>query len=104
VEEDPPARRSTRAEGLLFDAYRTDEYPPRSIQAFLSANPAPTRPSIRDLRRGWVVTQIEAGIPTGILVQVGGFSSAGALDAYVGYIKDSLPEAFFTALANAGSR
>jgi hypothetical protein len=93
-----------RTEGLLFSGYRMDEYPPRSIQSFLTENPAPTRPSVRDLRRGWVVAQIEAGTPWPVLAQLGGFSSEGAIAAYAGYAKNlPTPVDYFEAVARVGS-
>lgn len=92
-----------RTEGLLFVGYRLDEYPPRAIQTFLTNNPAPIRPGIRDLRRGWIVTQVNAGIPLTIVAQIGGFNSFTALEAYLGYTDHPTDSAeYFTAIANAG--
>jgi hypothetical protein len=92
-----------RTEGLLFAGYRLEEYPPRAIQSFLTANPAPVRPSIRDLRRGWIVTQVNAGIPLLVVAHISGFNSLGALEAYLGYTKQPTdPTAFYTEIANAG--
>ena len=92
-----------RREGLLFTGYRLDEYPPRAIQSFLTDNPAPVRPGIRDLRRGWIVTQVDAGIPLTIVARIGGFNSLGGLEAYLGYTSQPTdPTAHFEAIANAG--
>lgn len=93
-----------RRGGLLFTGYRLDEYPPRAIQSFLTDNPATVRPGIRDLRRGWIVTQINAGIPLTIVARVGGFNSLGALEIYLGYTDQATdPAEHFQAIANAGT-
>jgi len=93
-----------RTEGLLFVGYRWEEYPPRSIQSFITENPAPTRPSMRDLRRSWVVAQIEGGTPWPVIKVIGGFASEGAIGAYVGYVKKTPNTAdYFEAAARVGS-
>jgi Phage integrase family. len=92
-----------RRTGLLFDAYRIDEYPPRSVQSFLSANPAPVRPSIRDLRRSWVLSQIERGLPQRVLLHICGFNSVTAIESYLGYLPQTpAAESFYETIAMRG--
>lgn len=93
-----------RSSGPVVHGYRLAEYEPRFITNFFTDNPAPIRPSARDLRRGWVIAQIEAGLPVDVLLTVSGFNSAGALDSYLHYSQKSIPSDFFARIAEAGAR
>ena len=77
----------TRTSGNVFHAYRLEEYPPNQLQRFLSDNPCKPRPSAARFHAGWVVTQIEAGLPLQILLDIAGFSSAQSLQPYLKYAK-----------------
>lgn len=90
-----------RQEGLLFTGYRWQEYPPRAIQNFLTDNPAPIRPSLKDLRRGWVVTQLDAGVPVKVVAEAGGFASVAGLTAYTAYQRPITVSDHFAELAGA---
>jgi hypothetical protein len=76
-----------RTDGNLFQAYRLEEYPPHELQIFLSDNPCSPRPSAARLHSGWVVSQIDAGLPLGVLLEITGFTSAQSLQPYLKYAK-----------------
>jgi hypothetical protein len=77
----------TRTSGDVFHAYRLEEYPPNQLQRFLSDNPCTPRPSAARFHASWVITQIDAGLPLQILLDIAGFSSAQSLQPYLKYAK-----------------
>lgn len=93
-----------RSTGPVFRGYRLEEYEPRFITNFFTDNPAPIRPSARDLRRGWIITQIEAGIPVDVLLTISGLRDAQALDTYLHFATRADPAGFFARIAGAGAR
>ena len=76
-----------RTSGNMFHAYRLEEYPPRELQRFFSDNPCTPRPSAGRLHSGWVVAQIDAGLPLDVLLEVTGFSTTKSLQPYLAYAK-----------------
>ena len=73
----------SRTDGNLFHAYRLEEYPPHELQRFLCDNPCTPRPSAARLHSGWVISQIDAGLPLGVLLEVTGFASVQSLQPYL---------------------
>lgn len=78
----------TRTSGRVFRGYRLNEYPPRALQRFLSDHPCTPRPSAARLHSGWVVAQIDAGLPLTVLLEVTGFSSAQTLQPYLHHTRE----------------
>jgi len=74
-----------RTSGNMFSGYRFDEYPPNTLQRFLSDNPCTPRPSAARLHSGWIVTQLDAGLPLQILLDVTGFTSVQSFQHYLKY-------------------
>jgi hypothetical protein len=74
-----------RTSGYLFQAFRLDEYPPTALQRFISEHACAPRPSAARLHVGWVVTQINAGLPLPVLLNITGFTSTQTLQPYLEY-------------------
>ena len=72
-----------RTHGDLFHAYRFEEYKPNGLQSFLSDNPGPIRASSARLRSGWIVDQIDSGLPLTVLLEITGFASLQSLQPYL---------------------
>lgn len=70
-------------EGDLFHAYRLEEYTPSGLQRFLSDNPGQLRASAARLRSGWIVDQINAGLPMPVLLEITGFTTLQSLQPYL---------------------
>ena len=83
-----------RTTGNMFHAYRLEEYPPHELQRFLCDNPCTPRPSAARLHSGWVVSQIDAGLPLGVLLKITGFTSTQSLQPYLKYAKTHRLEAY----------
>jgi integrase len=73
-------------EEYVFRGYRHEEYRPRAIQTFLTDHPGPVRATISRLRSTWVCTQLEADVPTDIIMTIAGFRSAGSLDLHLAHL------------------
>ncbi len=72
----------------IFHGYRWDEYRPRIIQQFLTEHPATVRATVSRLRSTWIITQIENGLPLGVLMTITGFASTQSLDRHLVYAKN----------------
>lgn len=83
-----------RSTGNMFHAYRLEEYPPHELQRFLCDNPCTPRPSAARLHSGWVVSQIDAGLPLGLLLEITGFTAAQSLQPYLKYAKTHSLDAY----------
>jgi len=57
--------------------------PPHELQRFLCDNPCTPRPSATRLHSGWVVSQVDAGLPLGLLLEITGFTAAQSLQRYL---------------------
>jgi integrase len=77
----------SRTSGNIFQAYRLEEYPPHELQQFLSDHPCTPRPSAARLHSGWIVTQLEAGLPMKVLLQITGFTSTQSFQPYLTYTR-----------------
>ena len=77
-----------RASGNMVSGYRLEEYPPNALQQFLSDNPCTPRPSAARLHSGWVVTQLDAGLPLQILLEITGFTSVQSFQHYLKYTRE----------------
>lgn len=76
-----------RTSGFLFRGNRSEEYPPRLVQSFLSENTWELRPSPARLRLTWIVKQLEQNLPLPVLLEIAGFSDAAALNTYLQHLK-----------------
>ncbi|MBC7596683.1 MAG: hypothetical protein H7288_22625 [Kineosporiaceae bacterium] len=74
-----------RTSGDVFHAYRLEEYPPHQLQQFITDHPCTPRPSAGRLHSGWIVTQLDAGLPIRVLLEITGFVTAQSLIPYLGY-------------------
>ena len=85
----------TRTSGNVFHAYRLKEYPPHELQRFLSDHPCAPRPSAARLHSGWIVTQLEAGLPVDVLLEVTGFTSMQSFQPYRRYARKARINDYF---------
>ena len=85
----------TRTSGNVFHAYRLQEYLPHELQRFLSDHPCTPRPSAARLHSGWIVTQLEAGLPLDVLLEVTGFTSAQSFQPYQRYARPARINDYF---------
>ena len=76
-----------RTEGDLFHGYRFDEYPPRTLQTFLTEHPCAPRPSASRLACGWLVTLLDAQLPLVLIMELTGYAQTSSLDAVLKYCK-----------------
>ncbi|MDO8382817.1 MAG: tyrosine-type recombinase/integrase [Microbacterium sp.] len=67
----------------VFRGPHIEEYRPRIIQTFLTDHPARVRPTPSRLRAGWLVHQIEQGVPIQVLKELGGFRTYDTLTRYL---------------------
>ena len=108
VQSDSPRRVPVRAEwartlarsvgdrtsGNMFRGYRLEEYPPVALQRFLSDNPCSPRPSAAHLHSGWITTQLDAGLPAQILLEITGFTSLQSFQPYLKYTRSHQIDAY----------
>ncbi|MCU1471006.1 MAG: hypothetical protein JWQ39_2155 [Glaciihabitans sp.] len=73
--------------GLIFVGHRFEEYPPRSLQTFLTENRGKVRPSSARLKCNFVVALLDAHLPVQIIMDAAGFTSAHGLDPYLRFAK-----------------
>jgi integrase len=69
----------TDPDEYFFNKTRVDEYRPRIIQTFLTDNPGMIRATAARLRNGWIVTQIDNGLPASVLITIAGVKHLAAL-------------------------
>ncbi|KQV05052.1 hypothetical protein ASC63_14655 [Leifsonia sp. Root112D2] len=74
-------------DAFVFHGYRLDEYRPRTIQSFLTENPARVRPTVSRLRSTWIIAHIDNGIPLSVLMSAAGFLSPGSLEKHLRHAK-----------------
>lgn len=93
-----------RSSGLLFHGYRLDEYPPRAIQSFLTDHRGSIRPSPRQLRLTWLVTQINANLPLPVLLYIAGFNTPSSLAPYMRHANQHSVQDYFENIVGEVSR
>lgn len=76
-----------RVSGPIFRGFRLHEYPPRILQTFISDHPCRVRPSARRLNNTWIVTQLDAGIPLQLLLELTGHTTTQAIRPYLQYAR-----------------
>jgi integrase len=85
-----------RTSGNVFTGYRLEEYPPHELQRFLSDHPCKPRPSAARLHSGWIVTQLEAGLPLDVLLEITGFTSTQSFQPYLTYTRKARIADYFS--------
>lgn len=78
----------TNPDEYFFNKTRADEYRPRIIQSFLTANPGMVRATASRLRNGWIVTQIDNGLPVRVLIAIAGFNDVVALSRHIAHTQE----------------
>ena len=90
-----------RTDGDLFHGNRSEEYPPRLVQSFLSEQSFDLRVSPSRLRLTWVVRQLEHNLPLPVLLDIAGFSNASAVNAYLRHLTPQVTADFLDTIAGA---
>jgi hypothetical protein len=91
--------------GLIFVGYRLEEYPPRSLQTFLTENRGQVRPSSARLKCNFVVALLDAHLPVQVIMEAAGFTSAHGLDPYLPFAQNPKLDDFIATIAgNAVTR
>lgn len=91
-----------RTEGPVITGYRWPENPAQLVQRFLTENAGSLRPTVSTLRRGYVVSLLEAGIPEKVVNQVCGYPAAHNFDFYEPYLRAERAEDYFARIAGIG--
>ncbi len=91
-----------RTEGPVITGYRWPENPAQLVQRFLTENAGSLRPTVSTLRRGYVVSLLEAGIPEKVVNQVCGYPAAHNFDSYEPYLRAARAEDYFARIAAIG--
>ncbi|WP_396668507.1 tyrosine-type recombinase/integrase [Microbacterium sp. R86528] len=66
----------------LFRGHRFEEYPPRTIQTFLTDHPAKVRPTPSLLRNSWILHHINNDVPPQALMEASGLDCFQTLGRY----------------------
>lgn len=72
-----------REAGPIFAGYRSGDCAAGGIGKFISDTAPEERPSIRALRSWWIVTQLDAGVPSALVAELAGLANTTALDRYL---------------------
>ncbi|TCK59231.1 site-specific recombinase XerC [Curtobacterium sp. PhB136] len=86
-------------EDLLFHGYDFEEYAPRPIQSFITANPGPVRLTPIRLRSGWIVSLLNAHIPLDVVAEIAGFSSLTSITDYFAHATSANIDGWLDAIA-----